>query len=66
MANTTNTAKATKRHSATYNSIRKNIRNAHPEWSEKAVNIRTIYACRKHDAEMKARKDAKEAAPVEA
>ena len=62
----TENKKTTKRHSATYNSIRKNIRKAHPEWSEKAVNIRTIYACKKHDAEMKARKQAKGAAPVEA
>lgn len=62
----TENKKTTKRHSATYNSIRKNIRARYPEMSEKAVNIRTIYACRKHDAEAKARKEAREAAPVEA
>ena len=53
MANTANNTKTTKRHSAQYNSIRKNIRNAHPDWSEKAVNLRAIYACRAVDAKKK-------------
>lgn len=55
-----------KRHSATYNSIRKALRAKYPDMSEKALNIKTIYACRKHDAEAKARREAKAAAVAQA
>lgn len=47
-----------KRHSVTYNSIRKNIVKAHPDWSEKRVNITAIMATRKADAEKKAKAEA--------
>ena len=66
MANTTANANTKKRHSATYNSIRKALRAKYPDMSEKALNIKTIYACRKHDAEAKARREAKAAAVAQA
>lgn len=60
------TKKATKRHSVTYNSIRKNIVAAHPDWSQKRVNITAIMATRKADAERKAKAEAKKAAKTTA
>lgn len=35
-----------KRHSVKFNSVKKAIRTKYPDMSEKAVNIRAIYACR--------------------
>lgn len=60
------TKKTTKRHSVTYNSIRRNIVKAHPDWSEKRVNITAIYATRKADAERRAKAKAKKAAEAAA
>lgn len=51
-----------KRHSVTYNSIRRNIVKAHPDWSQKRVNITAIMATRKADEKKKAADEAKKAA----